>query len=313
MDKNILVTGGAGFIGSHVADILTERGYAVTVLDRSASPWLREDQRMIIGDMLDFDLLQKATRNQAYVFHFAGIADLGDCTRNPRLAVQVNVLGTINLLEACAANNVKRLIFASTAYVFSNKGGIYRSTKRACENLIQDYAARSGLEYVILRFGSLYGPRSPKTNGIRRMVTGILGHAEYTHHGGSDDVREYIYVRDAAEIAADCLAVPCKNSHYLLTGIEKHRIADIVEMIKEISGVDTHIQYSREGFEEHYRVTPYYADFKSSPKLVKNPYYDLGQGLLHLIEEIKAEPGLTNPLQLETENEKYCSDYGKRR
>ena len=120
-DKNrtITVIGGSGFIGSHVADQLSEEGYQVKIFDRKDSPWKKENQEMIVGDMLDTGILNKAIAGSKAVYNFAALGDLDQARTLPVETVKSNVLGNVQLLETCRANDVKRFIFASTVYVYS--------------------------------------------------------------------------------------------------------------------------------------------------------------------------------------------------
>src|SRR5687768_17451347 len=114
-----LVTGGAGFLGSHIADELSRRGFRVTILDRHPSPWLRDDQTMVIGDILDVEDVRRAMLGAEYVFHLAGFSDLNAARTQPQATARLNIEGTINLLEASRREAVRRFVFASTVYVYS--------------------------------------------------------------------------------------------------------------------------------------------------------------------------------------------------
>jgi UDP-glucose 4-epimerase len=162
----ILVTGGSGFLGSHVADALSVAGHDVTILDIRESPHLRQNQNMIVGDIQDPGLLETAVEGQDVVYHFAGIADVDECARRPVDTVKYNILGTAQLLEKCCQANTKRFVFASSAYVYSDHGYFYRTSKKACESLIEDYFAIYGLKYTCMRYGSLYGERADDHNSI---------------------------------------------------------------------------------------------------------------------------------------------------
>ena len=113
--SRILVTGGSGFLGSHVADALSKSGFNVTILDTRPSPYLRNDQEMAIGDILDLPYLENLLLKFDYVYHFAGIADIDECATRPVDTVKFNVLGTVNLLEASRKAHIKRFIFGSSA------------------------------------------------------------------------------------------------------------------------------------------------------------------------------------------------------
>ena len=167
--RKVVVIGGSGFIGSHVADHLSDAGYQVIVYDHSDSKWLRSDQEMIVGDILDDDQLNLAISGAELVFNFAALADLNQAIDQPFKTVDINILGTVKVLEACRNNNVKRFIYASTIYVHSREGGFYRCSKQAAEAYVEEYQRTYGLDYTILRYGSLYGPRADETNGIYRV------------------------------------------------------------------------------------------------------------------------------------------------
>ena len=109
--NKVVVIGGAGFIGSHTADELSERGFDVVIFDVQEPVWLRNDQRFIKGSTLDLSLVESALDGADYVYHFAGIADIGDAIRRPYETINVNVMGTTSILEAIKNSTVKRFIY----------------------------------------------------------------------------------------------------------------------------------------------------------------------------------------------------------
>ena len=282
----ILVTGGAGFLGSHVADALSDAGHEVTVFDVSHSLYLRPEQKMIIGDILDQRSLEKAVEGIDIVYHFAGIADVDECTIRPIDTVKINILGTVNLLEASRIAQVKRYIFGSSAYVYSNSGYFYRSSKQACESFIENFSELFGLKYTCVRYGSLYGTRSDERNSIYRFIQQALRDSQITYHGTGDELREFIHVRDAAEISVKILEPEFDNQHITLTGNEKMRYRDLLDMIKEMIGPHISIEYLPSQRKAHYKITPYNFSPKLGRKLINNPHIDMGQGLLQCMAEL---------------------------
>lgn len=284
--KRILVTGSSGFLGSFVADELTERGYEVTLFDCKPSAFKKYGQKECIGNLLDMDYLLEVTNGVDVVYHYAGMADIGMCADNPRKVVENNVVSTVNLLEACRMNKVKRFCFASSAYVFSNHGSFYRSSKRACESFIQDYYKKYGLDYVILRYGSLYGPRSNESNGLYRIIKSMLEvETEYHHNGAADECREYIHVIDAARLSVDVIEREYKQKIFMITGMERFKMEELVQMIQEILGKDVPVTFTST-LQDHYKITPYHYNIDGSYKLVINPYHDIGQGIIDIIKDI---------------------------
>lgn len=282
----ILITGGSGFLGSHVADVLSEAGHEVTIFDVRPSPYLGSGQKMIIGDILDQPSLERAVAGMDAVYHFAGIADIDECTNRPIDAVRYNILGTVNLLEASRHANIKRFVFGSSAYVYSDSGYFYRSSKQACESFIENYNELFGLQYTCVRYGSLYGTRADERNSIYRLIQQALRDGCITYHGTGDELREFIHVRDAAEISLKILEPEFANQHITLTGNEKMRYHDLLEMIREMVGPNVAIEIQPSQRKAHYKVTPYNFSPKLGRKLVNNPHIDMGQGLLQCMAEL---------------------------
>jgi len=290
--ESVLVIGGSGFMGSHTADKLSDNGYVVTILDRAKSPWLRDDQSMIIGDTLDSELLHNAIQGQDIVYHFAGIADIGDASLRPMETIQSNVMGTTAVLEAAVAAGVKRFMYASTMYVYSPFGSFYRASKQAAETIIDAYAEKYSIAYTFLRYGSLYGPRSQEWNGPRNWVTQAIRDKRIDYRGTGAERREYIHVHDAAELSVKVLDQRYANSAVTITGSQVLTSRELLEMIEEICGDKLDITYTEKyDSNYHYISTPYRYTPKQARKLVPEEFIDLGQGVLDLVEEIHEELG----------------------
>jgi UDP-glucose 4-epimerase len=293
----VVVTGGSGFIGSHVADALSEAGHAVTVLDRRRSPFLRDDQRFAEVDILDGDQMRAAIDGHDVVFHFAGIAHLDIGLSAPVGTVQQNILGTVLALEAARETGVKRFVYASSIYVYSQGGSFYRCSKQAAELYVEEYQRLHGLDYTILRYGTVYGPRADQYNSVRRYLRQALRDRRIVASGTGDELREYVHVKDAARSSVHVLDDEFRNEHIVLTGHHTMRFRDLLDMMREIVG-DVEIELTpadredaRQGDSGHFFITPYSFRPKPAKKLVANPYMDMGAGLLECLEEIYLEEG----------------------
>lgn len=291
MSEKVLVTGASGFLGSHIADALSDRGYDVTVFDIIESPYLREDQKFILGDVRDAKALQEQLRGFDYVYHLAALADLNAAKTRPLETVAINIQGTVNLLEAARVNQIKRFVFGSTVYVYSREGGFYRCSKQACENYVEEFYNRYGLEYTILRYGSLYGPRTDMANGVYRLLKTFMDQDEMEHSGKSSDQRDYIHAFDAARLSASILEEKYANKQYVLTGNDRLQVSDLYKMFGEILSKKVEVRFlGDEGKGNgHYNITPYAYTPKIGYKLVSNEYVDMGQGIIQVIEEIDSQ------------------------
>ena len=285
-DKIAIVFGASGFLGSHVADALSAAGYRVRLFDRCPSLYCSPDQEMIIGDIMDLDQVIEAARGASVVYNFAAIADIDEAHNNPLATATINVLGNMHVLEAARLAGAHRFVFASSIYVYSESGSFYRASKQAAERFIETYHERYGLDYSILRYGSLYGRRADTRNGIYRMLHEAVERHSITYQGSGEAIREYIHVEDAARMSVQVLAPEFANRHLILTGQERLRIKEVMTMISEIMPWQVELHFDEANAVHHYEITPYAFQPRVGRKLVLNEHVDLGQGLLDCLRDI---------------------------
>lgn len=283
---NITIFGGAGFLGSHVADALTERGHNVLIFDQVKSPYLKKSQTMMVGDVLDEKSVKQAVADADIVYNFIALADIDQAWERPVETARINILGNMHILEATRKAKAKRFVFSSSIYVYSDAGSFYRSSKQACELFIEDYQKMYNLDYTILRYGSLYGPRANEHNWIYRTLKQALTEKKMTREGDGEEIREYIHVYDAAKLSCDILKEEYKNRSLIITGNIQIKIKDLLVMIKEILKGDVDINYVPAKSKEHYEITPYVFNPKVATKIGNSEYLDMGQGILNILIEI---------------------------
>jgi UDP-glucose 4-epimerase len=242
---NILVTGGSGFIGSHVVDKLIEQGHMARSFD--FLPPHRKDAEFFHGDLLDIAALMDAMKDVDVVFHLAAVSNVDIAKKNPILCVRVNSEGTVHVLEAARRTNVKRVIYASTVWVYENckdsicteesllgsPSHIYTSTKLEGEFLCRNYFTMYGIPFTILRYGIPYGPRARKGTVIPIFVEKALRGEPLAIQGTGEQYRYFLHVEDLATGNALALNDIAKNQIYNLEGKEKVTIKQIAEAIQK--------------------------------------------------------------------------------
>ncbi|HZP28003.1 MAG TPA: NAD-dependent epimerase/dehydratase family protein [Acidimicrobiia bacterium] len=242
----VAVTGGAGFIGSHVVDQLLEAGHDVVVVDM-LPPHRDVEARAV--DVLDLDGLQQATADCDAVFHLAAVSNVKDVERDPARAVAVNVVGTTNVWEAARRNELRRAVLASTVWVYGaavgqrgldertpmvvdSIGHTYTATKLAAEMVVHSMHDLYGQPFTILRYGIPYGPRMRSDLVIARFVDNALAGRPITIEGSGLQYRNYVYVEDLARAHVLALSDAGENEVFNLEGPEPVSVRRIAEAVQ---------------------------------------------------------------------------------
>jgi len=289
--KKILVTGSSGFIASHVIDLLYSKGIEVHLFDNRPSEFNNNKSKEFIGDILNPSDIEKAMNGCDAVYHFAAQADIGSSSIDSRKTIETNIIGTHNVLEASNELGIKRFLFASTIYVYSDLGSFYRVSKQSCEKLIEEYQREHAIDYTILRYGSLYGPRANDFNAIRNFLIQALKNKKITRQGSGEEIREYIHVKDAAKLSINALDDEYINKNLIITGNQQLKVKNLLFMINEIFNGSLKIEFGSEDELHHYEITPYNYRPRIAKKITPSSYYDIGQGLMDQIYELELEMG----------------------
>jgi UDP-glucose 4-epimerase len=249
----VLVTGGSGFIGSHVVDKLRARGHEPVIYDLRPSPWHTDPGHRVdtvLGSITDREALERALHSCDAVAHLAAVADVNDVHAEPEDAERVNARGTVTVLEAARRAGVKRIVYASTIWVYSDcepeavdedtllpaPSHLYTSTKLAGELYCKAYQELYGIDYTILRFGIPYGPRAREAAVIPAFVNKALKGEPLTLAGDGLQSRRFVYVEDLADGVALGLSEVASNRVYNLASDENVTIKQIAETVKQLIG-----------------------------------------------------------------------------
>lgn len=252
----VLVTGGSGFIGSHVVDKLKDKGVDVRIYDGILSNY-RKDVEFYQGSILDMTSLGFALCGVDAIYHLAAIADVKDVYNDPYYSESINVRGTINVLEAARKAGIKRIVYGSTTWVYSEAEGVnvdettplhapthlYTATKLTGEYYCKSYSKLYGMDVTIMRYGIPYGPRARDGAVVPIFVKKALNGEPLTIAGDGSQFRKFVYVEDLAEGNALALKPIAKNKIYNLDGREKVTIKQIAETIKKVIG-DVKIEFT---------------------------------------------------------------------
>jgi len=302
----VLITGGAGFIGSHIADALVEKNYEVRILDDFSTgneaniKQLKGKAEIINGSITDRSTVEKAMDGVDYLFHEAAQVSVAESIKNQAKTWDINIKGTKLLLNAASANKIEKAVLASSAAVYGNGGPLpkkedmkphpispYGNTKLMGEYMAENYYKKEGLKAVCLRYFNVYGPRqSPKSEYagvISKFIDLMLKGERPTIYGDGEQTRDFVYVADV--VRANILAMEnekIKSGVFNIATGKETSINELVKTINEILGKNIEPIYEGERPGDIKRSV---ADItKAKRKLGYRPEYNLKIGLEKTIE-----------------------------
>ncbi|MBA4602994.1 NAD-dependent epimerase/dehydratase family protein [Thermoactinomyces mirandus] len=292
----IIVTGGAGFIGSHIVDLLAERGDQVVVIDNLSSgkkEQVHPDARLVQMDITDpglVDLFEK--EKPEALIHQAAQIHVNTSVENPILDANINIVGSVNILEACRKTGVRKIVYASSAAVYGNPDYLpldekhpvaplsgYGISKHTVEHYLEVYSRLYGLNYTVLRYANVYGLRQdPRGEGgvVSILVDKYLNREPFTVFGDGEQTRDYIYVEDVAKANLAALTAGDGEILNIGTGV-RTSLNQVLELFDEIASYQNNklTGPDRPGDIKH----SYFDNQKACSTLNWQPEYTLKEGL----------------------------------
>lgn len=263
----IIVTGGSGFLGTHMIRALLNAGHEVKNIDLRSPRNPQEAEKLgyktIIADILDTKKMKEEIKDADAVLHFAGLIEAGESVKNPQKFVDVNISGTVSVLEAMQENGIKIILFSSSAAVYGEPINIpikeddktipinpYGMTKLAMEGLISSYVQAHKFTGVALRYFNLYGPEEhhePESHAMPRFIKQIYDDKEVTVYGSGEHQRDYIHVRDIVDAHLKALDYAMSNQedyHYFNLSTEKpSTVLEIAKAVEVAMGKEAKITH----------------------------------------------------------------------
>jgi len=302
-----LVTGGAGFIGSHIVDRLLNDGHEVIVLDDFSTGHrsnLADHEKLTIveGDISHSETVKQCMQGIDWVFHKAAVASVPKTVNDPVGSSAVNYQGTLHLLEAARNNNVKRFVFASSAALYGDEPTLpkvetmcpvtlspYAVDKLASEFACGMYTKLYGLETVCLRYFNVYGPRqdpSSPYSGVISIFTNKLKNKETPSiFGDGEQTRDFVFVKDVVEANMKAVTTQgCEGQFFNIATANKITLNDLLKILSEIYDVEFNVNYGevRQGdIKESYAVID-----KAILVLKWEPSVELKKGLKLLCDSL---------------------------
>ena len=294
----VLITGGAGFIGSHTADMLLEQGIPVRVLDDFSTGFRKnlKDHPLLdvrVGDIRDAAAVASAEAGVSHVLHLAAQVSVAESVENPRASMDRNIAGFVNVLEEARKLNIRRVVFASSAAVYGahasegtaredgvpNPSSPYGLEKLTDEHYGQLYDRLYGLPTLALRYFNVYGPRQPSNSSYSGVISAFAGRLrkgeDLDIFGDGLQTRDFVFVRDVATANVRALFASATGTMNIASGTS-HTLLEVVSALSEVSGTVPRYQF-RDGRPGDIRHSS--ADISRALKLLDLPCTPLKEGL----------------------------------
>lgn len=285
----IIIFGGSGFLGSHVAEILHAQGHKVTIADIKRTKNIKKNIKFKKIDITNEEKILNLTKNKDVVYNFAAIADIQESYDDPIKTFKINILGSAYILKSCVVNRVKKYILASSIYADSSQGGFYRVSKQSCELMTEEYGKVFNLNFTILRYGSIYGPRSNLKNGFLKIVYDAIKNKKIVYRGTNKAVRSYIHVIDAAKASSDILNKKFNKKVVIIKGRKSVKIKKLLNDLRQITKIKSFPVFLNKTQKGHYDIKPRPYKKIKTINFFRSDALDYKKGIIELISIIKTK------------------------
>ena len=256
----VLVTGGSGFIGSHVVDVLLRNNHEVLIYDL-VKPEYGQKCQHITANVNDLQVLLDASKGFDIIYHMAAEANVNKFFDAPLVSNYNTSVSTLNVLECARQNKIKRVLLSSTEWIYGSVEGseddfiteetpyaqnpdhLYTSSKIAAELFCKNYKTLYDVNYTIMRYGIPFGERARAATVTPIFIDKILNDGEITIHGDGSQIRQFIYVKDLAEGNVCCIKPEGENQVFNINGREKISVIQIVRTLEEILNKKARVKF----------------------------------------------------------------------
>ena len=249
----------------------------------------KKNQNFFLGKINDTKKLDNLIKKNDIVYNFAGVADLNEGSKKPLESINENIYATAKIVESCIKYKIRRFVYSSTIYVYSEKGSFYKCSKQAAESYIEEYSKQFNMKFTILRFGSLYGPRSNYQNGLYKIVYDYLKNKNISYFGSKNTIREYIHVKDAATSCVDILDKKFANKVVVITGKNKIYVKKLLSIFSTLIKYNKKIKFKNIDNPNHYEKNPYSFSRNFGIKYFSKKNTNIKDGLEELISVVKKD------------------------
>lgn len=286
--KKIVITGGSGFIGANLLKLLDNiKNYKIINIDKNHHKLEFKNIKYVKSNLKSIEKIKNHFLSANVIIYLSGISDLYSASNDPVGTVTENILPLVKILNLIKAKKNIKFMFASSLYTEGVYGSFYKVSKISSEQYIKEFSKKHNLNYIIFRFGSLYGNNADKNNGVQKFISDAISKKKINYYGNPDDLREYINILDACEVIVKYIKNDKKNISIIVSGSQSIKMKDFFELISSILDKKIFVKYLNEDDKLHYKKTPYTFIEEEPLRISLESQRDLSYSILKIIKNFK--------------------------